>query len=138
MDQHVIHPEIDQDSATFWDSAREHKVKIQRCDSCGKFRFPPSPSCYYCGQIGATWKLIEGIGTVYSWIVIHHPVDKRLANEVPFIVALVEIAEGPRIVGRMHESNPENMRAGMAVQIEYTDIDSELTLINFKPAIESK
>ena len=134
MDEHVIRPEIDQDSAPYWASVKEHKAKIQKCNSCGKYRFPPSPSCYYCGSPDGSWESIAGKGALYSWIVVHHPVDKRFASEVPFVVALVELAEGPRIVGRMYECRPEDMKAGMPVQVQYRNVDSELTLINFKPA----
>lgn len=133
MDRYVIHPEIDQDSAPYWESVKEHKVKIQKCDACGRVRFPPSPSCYYCGSLGGNWKSITGKGTIYSWIVIHHPVDKRLANEVPFAVALVELEEGPRIAGRVIECRPEEIKVGMSVKIQYQDIDTDLTLLDFKP-----
>lgn len=133
MDRYVIHPEIDQDSAPYWESVKEHKVKIQKCDACGRFRFPPSPSCYYCGSLGGSWKPITGKGVIYSWIVIHHPVDKRLANEVPFAVAFVELEEGPRTVGRVIECRPEEIKVGMSVKIQYQDIDTDLTLLDFKP-----
>ena len=72
------------------------------------------------------------MGSQFSWIVIHHPVDKRLASEVPFIVALVELEEGPRIVGRLVGCSPGDIKAGMHVKAQYDDVDSELTLLNFE------
>jgi uncharacterized OB-fold protein len=77
--------------------------------------------------------MISGRGTVYSWIVVHHPVDKRLAGEVPFIVALVELVEGPRMAGRLVGCDRDEVKAGMPVTVQYDDVDSELTLLNFTP-----
>jgi uncharacterized OB-fold protein len=77
--------------------------------------------------------LISGQGTIYSWIVVHHPVDKRLAGEVPFTVALVELEEGPRMVGRLVGCDRDEMEAGMRVTVQYDEVDSELTLLNFTP-----
>jgi uncharacterized OB-fold protein len=65
--------------------------------------------------------------------VIHHPVDKRLAAEVPFVVALVELEEGPRMVGRLVGCERHEIKAAMPVTVQYDDVDSELTLLNFTP-----
>lgn len=135
MKRHVTHPEIDQDSAPFWRSLREHRAAIQSCPECGKFRFPPSPRCYYCGAPGGNWVPISGRGRIYSWIVVRHPVDKRLAGETPFIVVLVELEEGPRMSGRCVSCTPEQLKAGLPVRLGYDDINSELTLVTFTPLI---
>jgi uncharacterized OB-fold protein len=82
--------------------------------------------------------LISGQGTVYSWIVVHHPVDKRLAAEVPFIVALVELAEGPRMVGRLVGCDRNEVKAGMPVTVQYDEVDGELTLLNFTPERQTR
>ncbi len=81
MERYVVHPDVDQDSEPYWQSLQEHRAKLQKCENCGRFRFPPSPSCYYCGTLGGNWEAISGRGTIYSWAVIHHPIDKRLAHE---------------------------------------------------------
>ena len=133
MERFVIHPEMDEDSAPYWHSLQEHKTKLQKCDECGKFRFPPSPSCYYCASMEGRWELISGRGTIYSWIVVHHPVDKGFAGEVPFVVALVDLDEGPRIVGRFFGGNEGEMKMGMPVKIGYDDVSDDLTLVRLEP-----
>ncbi|MCX5998378.1 MAG: Zn-ribbon domain-containing OB-fold protein [Chloroflexi bacterium] len=135
MERYVVHPEADQDSAPYWQFISEHGAKLQKCTNCGRFRFPPSPSCYYCGTLGGNWVRISGRGSVYTWIVVHHPVDKRLSGEVPFVVAMVDLEEGPRVAGRLIDADRTKIRAGMPVRIRYDDMDSQLTLLNFEPAL---
>lgn len=132
MERFIVYPEVDVDSETYWQSLREHKAKLEKCGNCGRFRFPPSPSCYYCGTPGGSWQEISGKGTIYSWTVIHHPIDKRLASEVPFTIALVELEEGPRVAGRLTGCDSQQLKCGMPVRIIYTDMDEKLTLLNFK------
>lgn len=131
--RYIIHPEMDHDSAPYWQSLREHQAKLQKCSKCGRFRFPPSASCYYCGTLGGEWTAISGRGNIYTWTVIHHPIDPRLANEVPFIIVLVESEEGPRIAGRLLSCEREQIKIGMPVKARYDDLDNELTLLNFEP-----
>jgi hypothetical protein len=64
--------------------------------------------------------------------VIHHPVDKNLASEIPFVVGLVQLEEGPRISGRIVGCRPADIKAGTPVTACYDDVDNELTLLNFK------
>lgn len=134
MEKFIIHPEKDHDSAPYWEHLREHKARLQKCERCGRFRFPPYPSCPYCGALGGEWAPVSGRGTVYSWIAIHHPVDARLASEVPFIVALIELEEGPRVAARLIGCDRERVKIGIPVKARYDDVDAELTLMNFEPA----
>jgi len=76
---------------------------------------------------------ISGRGKLYSWIVIQHPVDPRLATEVPFVVALVELEEGVRVIGRLVGIERDKLKGDMPVKIRYDDIDNAFTLINFEP-----
>ncbi len=133
VERYIVHPEVDQDSEPYWQSLREHEAKLQKYPECGRFRFPPSPSCYYCGTPGGKWEPIRGNGTIHTWIVIHHPIDKRLAGEVPFVVALVDLEEGPRVAGRLLQANRESVRVAMPVRVRYDDMDDQLTLLNFEP-----
>jgi uncharacterized OB-fold protein len=135
VESYIVHPDIDQDSEPYWQSLREHSAKLQKCEHCGKFRFPPSPSCYYCGTPGGNWEVISGQGDIYSWAEIHHPIDKRLATDVPFTIVLVDLEEGPRIAGRLINAGQSEIKAGMPVKVRYDDIDAELTLLNFEPRI---
>jgi uncharacterized OB-fold protein len=129
----ILPPQPDQDSKPYWEYLHEHKAHLQKCRKCGRFRFPPNPSCPHCGTLGGDWTPISGRGKVYSWIVIRHPVDPRLATEVPFTVALVELEEGVRMIGRLAGLDQSQVTAGMPVKARYDDIDNAFTLVNFEP-----
>jgi hypothetical protein len=133
MDKFLLLPKADNDSARYWKCLREHQAHLQKCVKCARFRFPPYPSCPHCGTLGGEWRPISGRGTIYSWVVIHHPVDARLATEVPFTVVLVELEEGPRVIGRLVGSGGNQTIGNMPVRTRYDDMGDELTLLNFEP-----
>ncbi len=128
----LLRPHIDYDSKPYWEYLRKHNPHLQKCRQCRRFRFPPLPSCPHCGTLGGEWTPISGRGTIYSWIVVHHPIDPRLAGEVPFVIALVNLEEGARVSGRLIEVNRDDIRAGMPVKARYEDVNNEFTLMNFE------
>jgi len=130
----ILPPKPDGDSAPYWEYLRKHQAHLQKCSKCGRLRFPPYPSCPYCGTFGGEWTPISTRCKLYSWTVIQHPVDPRLAAEVPFIVALVELEEGVHIIGRLLGIEPDKLKGDMPVKVRYDDIDDAFTLINFEPA----
>jgi len=82
--------------------------------------------------LGGEWTPISGRGTAYSWVVVQHPIDPRLAAEVPFIIALIELEEGPRVAGRLI-CDHEQIKGDIPVKARYDDVDADLTLLNFEP-----
>src|SRR5262245_9028678 len=92
-------PRQNQDSAFFWDGVAKGELRIQRCSGCELLRHPPRPMCPRCQSLDWDHAVASGRGTVYSFVVHHHPPVYGL--EVPFTVALVELEEGTRIVGNL-------------------------------------
>ena len=133
MENFAIAPEVDHDSIPFWDYIKAHNVHLQKCPKCSRLRFPPLPSCPYCGELGGEWTAVSGEGTIYSWVIVYHPIDPRLFSQVPFIIAMIELKEGPRIIGRLVNAQPEQIKIGMPVKVVYEDIDDNLTLLNYEP-----
>lgn len=129
----VIRPVIDSVSKPFWESLNKGNLHLQKCTGCEKFRFPPYENCPYCGKIGGDWVPVSGRGKIYSWIVVHHTFEHRFREDVPYIVTLVELDEGPRIIGRMQNCNPEEIKADMLVIGKYHRVDNELVLLIFEP-----
>ena len=84
------------DTQFFWDGVREQRLLIQRCDGCGALRHPPRPMCPRCHSL--EWDTIEasGRGTVFSFVMPHHPPLPWFDG--PYVVALVELEEGTRLV----------------------------------------
>ncbi|MDJ1136195.1 Zn-ribbon domain-containing OB-fold protein [Streptomyces iconiensis] len=125
-------PVVNRDNAGFWEGVSAHKLLVQRCDDCGTPRFPWLPGCNACGS--ADWSAFEaaGRGTVYSYVVMHHPAFP--AFDPPYAVALVELEEGVRIVSNITGVACEKVRIGMPVELEFLRVDDELELPVFRGA----
>lgn len=127
-------PVPDADSRRFWDGCREHRLQIERCADCKTPRFPPAGVCPHCRSSRSEWITASGRGTVFSWIVVRHPVPKDVyAGEVPYVVALVELEEGVRMPTNIVGCAPDAVRAGMPVEIVFDDVSAEITLPRFRP-----
>lgn len=126
-------PIADPDTAPFWEACREHRLVAQRCDDCGAFRFPPSPLCDHCRGWSATWTAVPVPGRLYSWIVAQHSVVPEFADQLPYVVGIVEFEGGVRIPGRVLVQ-PDEVRAGMALDISFRDLDESVSLAEFVPA----
>jgi uncharacterized OB-fold protein len=94
-------PRVDDDARSFWAGMREHRIVLQQCEACGRRRFPPMPSCPFCGGPGGTDTEVDGHGKVYSWVVVHRALTPAQEGEVPYTVATVELPDGVRMVGRL-------------------------------------
>jgi uncharacterized OB-fold protein len=129
-------PVPDSESAPFWASCRAHKMKIVRCTACGQVRFPPTSFCPKCQSAEHEWVEASGVGKIFSWIVVRHPVPKDVyALDVPYVVALVELDEGVRMPTNIVDCAPEDVRADMRVQVTYRDVTDEVTLPVFAPIV---
>jgi len=124
-------PAITLDNAFFFEGAKGHRLLIQQC-SCGTLRHPPGPRCPSCGSYDWTAKEASGRGRVYSFVVNHYP--QVPAFDYPLAVALIELEEGTRLVANIVGCEPSDVVIGMPVEVEWLDLDPDLTLPAFKPA----
>ena len=122
----VLRPVVTADTAFFWDGTARGELRIQRCGGCGALRHPPGPMCPACGADKPEYVLAVGTGEVYSYVVHHHPPVP--GHQAPFVVALVQLTEGVRMVGELLGVDPEQVRVGMPVRAEFVKIDGDLTL----------
>ena len=108
------------------------KLLIQQCSACQTLRHPPQPRCDHCGSY--EWHPLEasGKGTVYSYVVNHHP--QVPAFDYPLPLGLIELEEGTRLVAEIVDCPPEEIEVGMAVTVTWIDADDDLSLPGFKPA----
>jgi len=126
----IAPPAPDADSAFYWAGLREHKVLLQQCGACARFRFPPMPSCPYCASLKSSVHAAKGTGTVYSWIVVRRAFDPAFAAEVPYILATVDLDEGGRTVARL--VGTDQAAFGMRVGAVYHD-HPDWTELRFQP-----
>ncbi|MEU5342985.1 OB-fold domain-containing protein [Streptomyces sp. NPDC020766] len=123
-------PVVNRDNAGFWEGVSRHRLLIQRCDGCRTLRFPWLPGCNACGC--PDWDTVEagGEGTVYSYVVMHHPPFP--AFDPPYAVGLIELAEGVRMISNVVGVPHDRVRIGMPVRLEFELVDEELELPVFR------
>ena len=128
-------PVVNRDNAGFWEGVRQHRLLIQRCTDCGTLRHPWLPGCNSCGCL--EWDTVEasGEGTVYSYVVMHHPPfpaftesDHASDTAGPYAVALIELAEGVRMISNVVGVPYDKVRIGMPVRLRFRSYDEESVL----------
>ncbi|MFG2434767.1 OB-fold domain-containing protein [Streptomyces sp. NPDC048508] len=126
-------PVVNRDNARFWEGVGHRRLLIQRCTGCGTLRFPWLPGCNTCG--GPEWDTVEasGEGTVYSYVVMHHP--SFPAFDPPYAVGLIELAEGVRMVSNVVGVPHDRVRVGMPVCLEFRQYEEELLLPVFRAGV---
>jgi len=115
--------------AVWFENVKQGKFRIQHCNACGKNFFYPRPFCVHCGSPDWAWIDASGKGTVYSTTVVRvRPEDGQDYN-----IALIDLAEGPRMMSRVTDIPAPEVKIGMAVQAYIGPLDKE-TLVLFRPA----
>lgn len=125
-------PAMNASTAWFWEGCREGELRIQRCDGCGALQHPPGVRCPVCGSMQLGWTVASGRGTLYSWAVPHHP--QVPAFDYPFVVGLVELEEGTRLVSNITDVEPADLRIGMPLEVHWIEADTDVVLHQFRPA----
>ena len=126
----VVPPVTDDDNRFFWDGVKEGRLLLQRCAGCGRLRHPPGPMCPSC--LSLEWEAVEspGRGTIYSWVVSHHPTE---GDARPRVVVLVELAEGVRMVANLQGLDWTGVTNELPVEVFFDEIDG-VALPQFRPA----
>lgn len=125
-------PAINPDNGFWFEAAKEHRLVVQRCAGCGTLRHPPGPCCPECQSF--EWDTVEasGRGTLYSYVVAHHP--RHPAFDYPLLIAVVDLEEGTRLITNLTGVTPETVTIGMPLEVEWHDADPELSLPLFRPS----
>jgi uncharacterized OB-fold protein len=117
----------------FWESLRNHSVRVQRCDDCSLFRYVPKEVCPRCQSMKATWTPVSGRGEVYTHTTVYRAPTPAFQADAPYVIAHVTMEEGFRMVGWLDVTDPTTARIGLSVEITYNDVSPEWTLFSFRP-----
>jgi len=121
-------------SRPFWEAAKRHELQIQHCASCGPHIFYPRALCPECLSSDLQWVKVSDKGTVYSFTIAQAPTHPTFAEDVPYVIAIVELAEGPHVTTNITGCKPDEVRVGMPVVAAFDDVTPEITLVKFRPA----
>ncbi|HEX3785556.1 MAG TPA: OB-fold domain-containing protein [Pseudonocardiaceae bacterium] len=127
---HVIPPVPNRDDQFFWDAVAEDRLVVRRCAGCARLQQPPGPMCPACGSVEWAVGEVSGKGEVYSWIVSRHPNQPDGEGR---IVAIIDLAEGVRLVSNLRDVQPAAVRNGMPVEVTFAEVDG-IRLPQFRPA----
>ncbi|MEV5711827.1 OB-fold domain-containing protein [Actinoallomurus sp. NPDC052274] len=128
-------PQVDRDSAPWWEAVRRHELLVQECGDCGTLRFPPRAICGRCRSRRSAWAPVRGTGRVASWIVNHQVFMRAFADEVPYAVLHVRLDEADDLFmyGDLTGADPADVTPGMPVQAVFADVGDDLTLVRWRP-----
>jgi uncharacterized OB-fold protein len=118
-------PTADLSTQEYWDAASRRELLIKRCGSCERPHFYPRPFCPHCWSTDVHWERASGDGTVYSYSVVRRNDLPAFASRVPYVPAIVELAEGPRVMTNVVGTDPSELRIGMAVTVDFAPAGEE-------------
>ena len=128
-------PAADEASEEFFRGAKERKLMLLCCASCGVWRLPGRDRCLDCWSTEAAWAQASGRGTLYSFGIMHQQYHPAFASVIPYNFAIVELAEGPRMISSIVGCANEDLRVDMPVAAVYDDVSDETTLVRFRPSL---
>jgi uncharacterized OB-fold protein len=123
-----VRPQPDAFSTAYWDAARDGRLLIQRCTKCRRYQFYPRRHCTACLTADPEWVAASGRGTLYSYTVVHRTPNPQFAALTPYVLALVDLAEGVRITASLVDIEDRPVRCGDPVRIVFRSVAGDVVL----------
>ena len=127
-------PTIEADTQEYWDAARDERLLIRRCGSCGEPHFYPRTFCPACWSEDVTWEQASGRATLYTWSVVHSNDLPPFGDKVPYVAAVVDLAEGPRMMTNIVDCDAEALTVGIQLTVAFEQRTDDVTVPVFRPA----
>jgi uncharacterized OB-fold protein len=126
-------PTPDAETEPFWDACKEGRFLLKHCNACGDDYFYPRPFCPKCWSADVEWKQASGDGQVYTFSVVRQNDLPPFPERVPYVAAIVELDEGPRVMTNIDTSELDTVTIGMRVHVDFKPISDDVTIPVFKP-----
>jgi uncharacterized OB-fold protein len=127
-------PYLDEENRPWWEALKRHELYIQKCEECGALRYYPRAQCPYCLSPRTEWVRCSGKGTIWTFTVMHQNQAAGFRDSLPYVMAMIDLAEGLKMMTNIVDCPPEQVKIGMPVEVVYEDVTSEVTLAKFRPA----
>jgi uncharacterized OB-fold protein len=127
-------PRIDEESKGYWEACQRRELVVQRCGACRALRHYPRALCPACLSDAVEWVRASGKGTVYTFTVTYQNQAPGFRDQLPYVLAYVELEEGVRLLTNIVDCDPEAVRIGMPVEVVFEDATAAVTLPKFRPA----
>lgn len=129
-----IRPTVNDVNRPFWEACARGELRLQRCGSCGRLRYPAAIVCPECLSAEAEWQAVSGRGKVFSFVVFHRAYHPAWEGRVPYNVALIELDEGPILLSNVVGVDNARLAVGLDVRIAFERLDEALSIPVFAPA----
>ncbi|GAB2478636.1 OB-fold domain-containing protein [Comamonas humi] len=116
----------------YWEAAARGELHMQHCGACGRWQFYPRPFCVHCEADAPQWRRVAGTGKVYTYTVNHRAPNPFMKARLPYVVAMVELDEGPRLMANVLDVQPGDMAIGKRVEVVFERVGGELALPQFR------
>lgn len=127
-------PTIEPESRPYWEAAAEGRLLLRACNGCGTVHHYPRPFCPKCWGEDVRWVEASGRATLYTWSTVHvndmYPFKERL----PYVAAVVDLQEGPRMMTNVVDADPDQLRVGMSLRVLFRQVTEDITAPVFTPA----
>jgi len=126
------HPNVE--TQRFWDGTAQGRIELPECDDCGFIAWYPRSICPDCQSTNMTWQTMSGNGTVYTFSVTRAGGGRAWKEHLPFVVAYVQLDEGPTMMTNIVDCDPDTVEVGMAVTAVFDDTGEGTSIVRFAPA----
>ncbi len=127
-------PNFDEETRAYWEGAARGEVVLQRCRDCGTIQHRPRALCVSCFSDSIEHFVASGRGQVHTFTVTRQNQAPPFREACPYVLAYVELEEGPRLLTNIVECDPETVRIGMPVQVDFAPSENGLAVPRFRPA----
>ncbi|MEM7018241.1 MAG: OB-fold domain-containing protein [Pseudomonadota bacterium] len=126
-------PPIDAASQEYWDRCALGELTVQQCNICGHQQHYPRLACTACQGRELSLVNVSGQGTIRSFSIIRRAVSAAFNDDVPYVVALVQLAEGPTMMSNIINCEPESLKIGQGVQVVFESRGDGVKIPQFEP-----
>jgi len=127
-------PTVDSETAPFWEAARDERLLIRRCSACGVASFYPRRFCPECWSEDVEWEQASGRATLYTWSVVYANDLPPFRDRLPYVAAVVDLDEGPRMMTNVVGCEPDGLKVGMDLVVTFEQRTDDVTVPVFQPA----
>lgn len=120
----------------FWSHCARERLCFQVCTSCKTWRHMPRVYCARCGSDAWDWQPSSGRGRLYTWTITHQPTLPQFAADVPYVVAVIELEEGVRMVSHLRGVTPDELEIDLPVVLEFERLNDDVALPMFRSAAD--
>ncbi|MFF3574819.1 Zn-ribbon domain-containing OB-fold protein [Nocardia jiangxiensis] len=126
-------PTIEDASRPYWDAAKQGRLLIARCEDCSAVHHYPRPFCPFCWSENVVSTEASGRGTLYTYSTVFVNDLHPFASRLPYVAAVVQLDEGPRLMTNIEGVAPEDLEVGMAVEVFFRPITDDISATVFRP-----